>query len=238
MSDPIPNTRNLRPRTTDANLLLEQSPGNVGQRSQSVLSDTASASASAITSSDLERILTSQQSNFNNFIVSQQSTLNNLISALPGLMSQSITDSVSERCVSTPPVIKKLKVQSWSDNQQPSAYLAKYEQVLTANDEPKAKWAHLLPIYISGSLQAAFQADITPDLLDSYDSVKEILLEAMGDTASQAARKWWTVVREPDKSYNALYHTLNHRRLEPLGDNKQDIPNFITLSKFTVAVLP
>ena len=150
-------------------------------------------------------------------------------------MSQSITDSVSERCVSTPPVIKKLKVPSWSDDQQPSAYLAKYEQVLTANGEPKAKWAHLLPIYISGSLQAVFQADITPDLLDSYDSVKEILLEAMGDTASQAARKWWTVVREPDESYNTLYQkisTLNHRRLEPLGDNKQDILNFITLSKF------
>ena len=72
-------------------------------------------------------------------------------------------------------------------------------------------------------------------LLDSYDSVKEILLEAMGDTASQAARKWWTVVREPDESNNALYQkisTLNHRTLEPLGDNKQDILNFITLSKF------
>ena len=124
-------------------------------------------------------------------------------------MAQSITDSVPKRCTSTPPVIKKLKVPpSWSDDHRPSAYLAKYEQFLTAYGEPKTKWAHLLPIYISGSLQAAFQADVTPDLMDSYDSVKEILLEA---------RKWWMVVREPDESYNALYQkisTLNHRRLD------------------------
>ena len=84
-----------------------------------------------------ESKLTSQQSSFNNFIVSQQSTLNNLISALPGLMSQSITDSVSERCVSTPPVIKKLKVPSWSDDQQPSAYLANMSKFLLLTVNPR-----------------------------------------------------------------------------------------------------
>ena len=85
-------------------------------------------------------------------------------------MAQSITDSVPEKCASTPPVIKKVNVPSWSD-EQPSAYFAKYEQVLTANGEPKTKWATFsLSIYpVRYRL-----ANVTPDLMDSYDSAKEI----------------------------------------------------------------
>ena len=65
------------------------------------------------------------------------------------------------------------------------------------NKEPISRWTRLLRLYISGSLLAAYNADVTPDILGDYDAVRHTLLRAIGDTSEEAARKWWTIQRKP-----------------------------------------
>ena len=189
--------------------------------------DTLEASAgpiAAFTQSEfIERLIQTQTNSIAALVDSQKSSISDLIKSLP------ICESSAESTV------KKLKVPRWSDEQHPSSYLDSYEQVMMENKEPKPRWASLLRHYISGNLLAAFNADITPDILNDYDAVRHILLQAMGDTAEQAARKWWEIQKRPDESFHSFYQRisiLNNKRLEHLGDSKKDILNYITLSRF------
>ena len=111
--------------------------------------------------------------------------------------------------VDSPITPKTLKVACCSDEQQPSSYLESFDQVMMENKEPKSRWTPLLRLYISGSLLAAYNADVTPDIiLDDYDAVPLTLLPDMGDTFEGAARKWWTIQKSPEESFNALYQRI------------------------------
>ena len=89
-------------------------------------------------------------------------------------------------------------------------------------------------MYISGKLECAYNSEISPDTLDDYDAVRSKLLKSLGDTPLQAARKWWSLSKQPDGTFNSFYqclNSLNIRRLEEVH-TKQDIINLVSLSLF------
>ena len=88
------------------------------------------------------------------------------------------------------------------------------------NGEPETQWGHLLPVYLSGKAQAAFK-EISDELLHDYNAVKTALLNSLGDTPSNAGRRWWTLARQSGETCNSLYlrvYTTNLHRLDSAND--------------------
>ena len=80
--------------------------------------------------------------------------------------------SRSSLSITTP---KKVKVLPWTDDQK---------KAMVCNGEPKSRWGHLLPIYISGKLESAFHSEIPTDMMTNFNEVKSKLLKSLGDTPS------------------------------------------------------
>ena len=78
----------------------------------------------------------------------------------------------------------KVKVPPWTDDQKPQAYFLKFEKAMVCNGEPKSRWGHLLPIYISGKLESAFHSEIPTDMMTNFDEVKSKCLKSLGNTPS------------------------------------------------------
>ena len=59
-------------------------------------------------------------------------------------------------------------------------------------------------MYLSGKALAAFKG-IPDELLHDYNAVKTALLNYLGDTPSNAGRKWWTLSRQSGETYDSLF---------------------------------
>ena len=55
-------------------------------------------------------------------------------------------------------------------------------------------------MYLSSKAQASFN-EISPTMLDDYDSVMNVLLNSY--------RKWWSISNQSGDTYNALYLRIN-----------------------------
>ena len=69
--------------------------------------------------------------------------------------------------------------------------------------------------------QAAFK-EIPDGLLHDYNAVKTSLLNSLGDTPSNAGRRWWTLAHHPGATYHSLYQRIyitNLYRLDSANDN-------------------
>ena len=153
-------------------------------------------------------------------------------SASPALSITS--DSGASGSSSSVTTTTKVKVPPWTDDQKPQAYFLKFEKAMVCNGEPKSRWGHLLPIYISGKLEPAFHSEIPMDMMANFNEVKFKLLKSLGDTPLHAARQWWSISKQPDENHNAFFqrpNNINIRRLEEVN-TKQEIINSISLSKF------
>ena len=111
------------------------------------ISNESSTSTVTISTDALERILSANTQ-----------TLSDILSKLPGMLSHTAAESTTPVLVA--PVSKTVKVPVWSDDQQPLSYLTKYEKAMVCNGENKSRWAHLLPMYISGKLECAYTRPI------------------------------------------------------------------------------
>ena len=76
------------------------------------------------------------------------------------------------------------------ENDNLTSFFTLFEQALSINEEPRNRWAKILPAQLTGTARHAFEADVPPEHLDDYDQVKSILLSAMGDTPQRAADEW------------------------------------------------
>ena len=77
-------------------------------------------------------------------------------------------------------------------------------------------------LYLSGKAQAAFK-EITDELLHDYNAVKTALLNSLGDTPSNAGRRWGTLDRQTGETYSLLYlwvYATNLCRLDGANDRQ------------------
>ena len=119
------------------------------------------------------------------------------------------------------------------DDETPHDYFTKYEQAMRHNGEPETQWGHLLPVYLSSKALAAFK-EIPDEFLHDYNAVKTALLNSLGDTPSNAGRRWWTLARQSGETYNSLYlrvYTTNLRQLDSAND-RQSIIDHLAMSRF------
>ena len=197
----------------------------------------ATASAVSISSATLQHLLTAQAESNASMLEQQAKSNADLLERLLAKFPTSFdTASPSDTDPSTPRT--KIKVPKWCDDETPHDYFTKYEQAMRHNGEPETQWGYLLPVYVSGKAQAAFK-EIPDELLHDYNAVKTALLNSLGDTPSNAGRKWWTLACQSGETYNSLYlrvYTTNLRRLEGAYD-RQSIIDRLAMSRF-MSLLP
>ena len=151
------------------------------------------------------------------------------------LLASLSTPSGSGLTVSRPPVIP---VPKWADDEVPSEFFNKLEKALAHNGVDRSTWGRLLPVYLSGKAQAAF-AQVDSASVDDYDSVKNTLLESLGDTPASADRKWWSLSRLPGEDAGSFYlriRAIGIRRLHGLLSREEIVEKMI-LSRF-LSLLP
>lgn len=83
--------------------------------------------------------------------------------------------------------------------------MRKFEQAMRCNDESKDRWAKLLPLYLTGKASAVFTARVSLDMMEDYDAIKTILLDAFGDTVEQARKDWWSPQVNPSRTLQFAY---------------------------------
>ena len=148
----------------------------------------ATASTVSISSATLQHLLTAQAESNARMLEQQAKSNADLLERLLAKFPTSLdTASLSDTDPSTPR--SKIKVPKWCDDETPYDYFTKYEQAMRLNGEPETQWGHLLPVYLSGKAQAAFK-EIPDELLHDYNAVKTALLNSLGDTPSNAGRRW------------------------------------------------
>ena len=137
--------------------------------------------------------------------------LDQLISSLVAAMP---TPTAAIAHVAVPPAPRPvpIKLTCWSDDDIPSEFFKKYEKAMGHNRHAKSEWGSLLPVYMTGRVQAAF-SQVADDDLDNWELVKESLLELLGDTPSFADRRWWTLSRLPNEDIGAFYLRIRSTRL-------------------------
>ena len=77
------------------------------------------------------------------------------------------------------------------------------KQVLELNNEPRERWARVVPLQLSGEASQAYSTVVTLDVIDVYKEVKLQVLYALGDTPHAANQKWWSMKIQPGESYAA-----------------------------------
>ena len=117
--------------------------GHEGGEESSFSEDTASAvsatSGITVTSDYLERIL---QAN--------QQSMAALIAAMPAAPVPSSPSTCSPQ----------IKPPRWSDEEMPYEYISKFEKAMIHNRVAQGEWGHLLPVYLSGRVQASLHRSL------------------------------------------------------------------------------
>ena len=92
-------------------------------------------------------------------------------------------------------------------------------------------------VYLSGKPRLVTQ--VTDDMLDDYELVKETMLESLGDTLASADRRWWTMSRQTGEdpcAFNLRVRSTGLRRLHGLR-SREEVVERIILSCF-LSLLP
>ena len=178
----------------------------------------SAASQRTLTSDHLEHILEVQQRNMADLIAAMRT-------APPSRRSET--------------GLTHIKPPKWSDDDTPFEYLHKFEQAMKHNRVNISQWSHLLPVYLTGKAQAAF-SQIQEDMLDDYAAVKEAMLETLGDTPTNADRRWWTLSHRSGEEIGAFYlrvHTTGMRRIHGLKI-REEISKMMILFRFLSSLPP
>ena len=64
---------------------------------------------------------------------------------------------------------------------------------MTCINEPKIRWAKLLPLYLTGDASTVYIARASTDVKNDYEAIKTILLDSFRDTVQQARKDWGTL---------------------------------------------
>ena len=201
----------------------------------SVASDASSDSAagSASLSATLCGSLTAEQ--LDQILANNQKAM---LEASHHTMSALLATFSSSGSSASVPKTPTITVPKWTDEEVPSEYFSKLEKALEHNGVAKSQWGKLLPVYLSGKAQAAF-SQVDPTSVADYDSVKDTLLESLGDTPSSADRKWWSLSRLPGEDAGSFYlriRAIGIRRLHGLV-TREEILEKVILSRF-LSLLP
>ena len=106
-----------------------------------------------------------------------------------------------------PPKLVKVEVPKLRDDESPSEFFTKWEQAQGHNGMPRTSWADILPVYLLGRAQCAYQ-QIHPDIRVGYLEVKSELLKLLGDTPDAADKKWWLLARKGSESLGDLFQRV------------------------------
>ena len=198
--------------------------------SEATLGRGSEASALSLSSETLERILAA---NTQTFLEASKDSLSALLAALPSpvaAVSSSTTVATSSRA--------HVKTPKSSDDEIPFEYFVKFEKAMMHNRIAKSEWGHLLPAYLSGKAQAFF-TQVTDDMLDDYELVKETMLESLGDTPARQDRRWWTMARQTGEDPGAFYLRVRSTGLQRLHGlrSREEVVEIIILSRF-LSLLP
>ena len=204
---------------TESTAVLAEEEGDHSFTSESTSAGASLAGISTctVTSEHLERIL---EANHRSMAA--------LIAALPTATAASVPTSRPAQ----------IKVPKWTEEDTPFEYFSKYEKALAHNGIEKGSWGQLLPVYLTGRAQASF-TQVSDDILGDYDSVKELMLESLGDTPASADRRWWTMARHSGEDPGAFYlrvRSTGLRRLHGLM-SREEICEKVILSRF-LSLLP
>ena len=189
----------------------------VAESDESSSGSESGASAGSVTTEQLEKIL--------------EANHKSMTALLASFASQSVASS-------GPPRTAQVKPPKWTDQETPFEYFTKFEKAVTHNGVEKSAWGQLLPVYLSGRAQAAL-AQVDADALDDYESVKQTLLESLGDTPASADRKWWFLSRQAGEEPGSFYlrvRATGLRKLHGLA-SKEEITEKVILSRF-LSLLP
>ena len=61
---------------------------------------------------------------------------------------------------------KKIDIPKFDEKTQPSQFFLQLEKGFLANEEPRERWAVLLPVYLTGTALEIYNAEIAPDMMD------------------------------------------------------------------------
>ena len=151
---------------------------------------------------------------------------------IAGLSTASSSSSPSVRSA-------QIKPPRSSDDDTLHEYFQKFEKAMRHNKIDQREWGHLLPVYLTGKAQASF-TQVEEDTLDDYVTVKERMLESLGDTPASADRRWWTLSRRSGEEIGAFYlrvHSTGMRRLYGLK-TREEICEKVILSRFLSTLPP
>ena len=184
-------------------------------------------SGSTVSPEQLQMILAANNKSMETSILSIISTMT------PSAGSVAPTPAVASR-----PAVTPVKVPKWTDGDQAFSFFTKLETALTHNMVDKATWGRLLPVYLSGRAETAF-AQVDRAKLGDYDTVKSVLLKALGDTPAHADRNWWSLSRLSGETPADFYLRIRNtglRRLTQLP-TREDVVEHMILSRF-LSLLP
>ena len=138
-----------------------------------------------------------------------------------------------------PPKLVKVEVPKLGDDESPSEFFTKWEQALGHNGMPRTAWADILPVYLLGRAQSAYQ-QIHPDLRMDYLKVKNELSKLLGDTPDAADKKWWLLARKGNESLGDMFQRVflvATRRMDGF-DTKLEIMEREILSRYLSLLQP
>ena len=188
-------------------------------------------SGASLSSTQLEMILAANSRLLADSMASSHKSMEaSMLSILSTLAPASAGSVASTPAVASRPSVK---VPKWSDGDQPFTFFTKLETALTHNRVDKATWGSLLPVYLSGRAEAAFsQVDST--LLGNYDSVKSVLLKALGDTPAHADRNWWNLARLSGETPADFYLRIRNTGLRRFCElpSREAVVEHVILSRF------
>ena len=88
------------------------------------------------------------------------------------------------------------KLEPWRDEDLPEAYLSKFERMMREAEIPNKEWASRLISLLSGKALTAFHNNVPPSVTESYDELKEALLEALGLSLDHCRKTFWSFTKK------------------------------------------
>ena len=192
-----------------------------------------SSSCATLSSEQLEMILSANSRALADSMAANNKTMEASMMSIISTLTPAVPVASSHPAPSS-----HVKIPKWTDEDTPSEFFNKLETALTHNGVDRATWGRLLPVYLAGKAQAAF-AQVDQSSLADYDSVKAILLEALGDTTACADRRWWTLARQPGEEPAQFYLRVRATGLRMLSDftSRDAVVEQVILSRF-LSLLP
>ena len=193
----------------------------------------SSSSCATLSSEQLEMILSANSKALADSMAANNKTMEASMMSIISTLTPAVPVASSHSAPSS-----HVKIPKWTDEDTPFEFFTKLETALTHNGVDKATWGRLLPVYLAGKAQAAF-AQVDQSSLADYDSVKAVLLEALGDTTACADRRWWTLARQPGEEPAQFYLRVRATGLRMLSDctSRDAVVEQVILSRF-LSLLP